>query len=419
VRLHDAMRLAPALILLAAAAGQHCEDWCIHPCEELNGDPEYECGGCESEDYACRLSTISAAADSAAVLPLGATRQVDQRRRALSANTEGNAADHESVPIGDSAALSEREPLPCQRLRKEEVESLSIAQRTAVFARPTLVSGLIDHWPALRNWSDAAGFTRDFGSHGVLAKRAGRHAQFRTTASRQDPTTTLVSIAEALEQPQDMHVVLYNHEHGNANAEEDFLEALRASGGFDCPSGALARACGTLVLSLGGAQEGVRMANHGLAWIGLIGGMKLWHVAPHDAPRPPNPTCGARDRIEVLPGVTHCLQHPGEVMVVPTAWWHATCNLGEYTLGIGGQDSCDLVDCTPPGPPDEDPHELHMRKEFCLSPARSEQCNGPAGATQASHHRESLLRELASGIRPWTLEREEWVRERSRAAREN
>ena len=45
------------------------------------------------------------------------------------------------------------------------------------------------------------------------------------------------------------------------------------------------------------------MANHGLAWIGLLAGAKLWHIAPHDGTdrRPPNPTCADRDAIEELP----------------------------------------------------------------------------------------------------------------------
>lgn len=91
------------------------------------------------------------------------------------------------------------------------------------------------------------------------------------------------------------------------------------------------------------------MANHGMAWVGLVAGMKLWHLLPPHMPRPPNPSCRRRDAIEALEGGTHCLQRPGEVMLVPTAWWHATCNLAPYTLGLGGQDDCDMGECTPPG----------------------------------------------------------------------
>lgn len=58
-------------------------------------------------------------------------------------------------------------------------------------------------------------------------------------------------------------------------------------------------------------------------------------------------------------GVGVCVQRPREVMVVPTAWWHATCNVDAYTLGVGGQDSCDLVLC--PGFENAD----HMKKQFC------------------------------------------------------
>ena len=37
------------------------------------------------------------------------------------------------------------------------------------------------------------------------------------------------------------------------------------------------------------------------------------------------------------------------MVVVPTAWWHATCNLAEWTIGIGAQDSCGLVVCNRDG----------------------------------------------------------------------
>ena len=152
------------------------------------------------------------------------------------------------------------------------------------------------------------------------------------------------------------------------------------------------------------------MANHGLAWIGLISGLKLWHVRAYGMPRPANPTCDERHSIEVLPNVTHCLQRPGEVMLVPTAWWHATCNLDPFTFGVGGQDACDLLDCTPPGPPDETARELHMRKQFCRDDRVVEFCNTDAGAVEASRDRwDRRTLGRVTGHRPWALEQEEWL----------
>ena len=91
--------------------------------------------------------------------------------------------------------------------------------------------------------------------------------------------------------------------------------------------------------------------------------------------KPRNPRCGERTTYtaDSIPGVTLCEHHAKEVMVVPTAWWHATCNLEDYTFGIGGQDSCDLADC--PGYENAD----HMHRKFCWTgEAASQRCFGQA-----------------------------------------
>ena len=31
------------------------------------------------------------------------------------------------------------------------------------------------------------------------------------------------------------------------------------------------------------------------------------------------------------------MQHPGETIVLPSYWWHATCALADFTVGSGGQ----------------------------------------------------------------------------------
>ena len=187
----------------------------------------------------------------------------------------------------------------------------------------------------------------------------------------EDDWQTLLPLNELVDRLRDEHIVVYNGDVGMDRREYLLLAAVRERGGYRVPS-VLKRAGGTQVFSFGGGT-GVRMGNHGFAWIGLVAGRKLWYIAPPHAPRPDNPRCNYSDevaagqpRIEELTSVSHCLQRAREEMVVPTAWWHATCNLDAHTLGIGGQDSCDLVLC--PGFEDAD----HMHKQFCpMGPQRS------------------------------------------------
>lgn len=102
------------------------------------------------------------------------------------------------------------------------------------------------------------------------------------------------------------HVVVYNGDIGMHRSEYELLSDVRESLGYDVPE-CLGRASGTQVFSFGGGS-GVRMGNHGFAWIGLIAGRKVWYVAPHDRPRPANPTCRTGEEIEELVNVSHCIQ---------------------------------------------------------------------------------------------------------------
>ena len=79
------------------------------------------------------------------------------------------------------------------------------------------------------------------------------------------------------------------------------------------------------------------------SWLGLVVGGKLWHLAPPGQPKPSDPSCGGGmdsnpDRARgAAEGVLHCVQRPGEVLVLPADYWRASCNLARYTLGFGGK----------------------------------------------------------------------------------
>ena len=97
-------------------------------------------------------------------------------------------------------------------------------------------------------------------------------------------------------------------------------------------------------------------SNHGFAWLGLLHGIKAWFFrdAVHRTAMV-DPACKeqrvANADVRWRAAVHHarerndtvlCVQHAGDIVVSPTAWWHATCQLSDgVVLGVGGQDDCD------------------------------------------------------------------------------
>ena len=133
------------------------------------------------------------------------------------------------------------------------------------------------------------------------------------------------------------HIIVLD-EYGRSVGEDALLTDLRSE---YAPPDFLESASQCRVFSFGGGQRGVQMMQHGVAWLSLVSGAKLWHVAPPHVPRPSDRHCGDGGLVDhelaARESVTHCLLLPGETIVVPQDWWHATCNLDPYTIGIGGQ----------------------------------------------------------------------------------
>ena len=117
------------------------------------------------------------------------------------------------------------------------------------------------------------------------------------------------------------------------------------------------------VLSFGGGHRGVQMMQHGVAWLGLVAGAKLWHVAPPNLPRPSNRECDNGGKVDwalaASEGVEHCVMKAGEVIFVPDDWWHATCNLEPYTVGVGAQARAAAALAVATAPAQHPPHPPH------------------------------------------------------------
>jgi len=90
---------------------------------------------------------------------------------------------------------------------------------------------------------------------------------------------------------------------------------------------------------LGAAQE-----EHPSAWFASVKGRKRWLMHPPNQ-NSPSEAYLERKGTKTLPvcGVGHfytstrvCTQEEGDIMWIPSGWWHETCALDHFTMGIGG-----------------------------------------------------------------------------------
>ena len=193
---------------------------------------------------------------------------------------------------------------PCHTLDAIQLRAMSPAARADALQAPTIVTNLFDRWPADLSWLEMFDFDSD-------------HPDNPPDESRRDAREAMNRIFE--------------HRYSVPVPFHERTARLRIS---------VSHSTG----------PGVTFCNHGFSWLGLLKGQKEWFFAPHTSSKPPEPSCeplAAGAAWPTLPptGATHtCVQRAGEAIVVPTAWWHATCNVGA-TFAFGGEDSCDVAAC--------------------------------------------------------------------------
>ena len=146
----------------------------------------------------------------------------------------------------------------------------------------------------------------------------------------------------------------FDFEAGPASPSDESVEAQRAfiklfdayygRPGFVPPTG-------NLRISYSKRGGGVTFCHHAFSWLRILRGRKLWFFAPPDVPMPPNTHRNyCLDPRQAPPaGVTHiCDQRENDLMIVPTLWWHATCNMEDdrmtFALGSQGPELSERVD---------------------------------------------------------------------------
>jgi hypothetical protein len=211
---------------------------------------------------------------------------------------------------------------------------MNATARAAVFSSPHLITGLQDDWPDVSEWVGLFSFD-------------GGHPDNPADATRREAREEMLRIFHTL-----------------YGVPSLFARSTKLRVSFDNASG--------------GIRPAVRFCRHGFSWLALLHGEKRWLFAPPSTPRPANPECSsASGGLDEIPprGVTHaCMQRAGQLIVVPTAMWHATCNAGGFAFGFGGEDSCDVGMC----------YDAEGRQgPFCSVPERAVACSGEHGAALA------------------------------------
>ena len=95
---------------------------------------------------------------------------------------------------------------------------------------------------------------------------------------------------------------------------------------------------------------------HGQAFLGLLAGKKRWYFyPPEEVPAAElqwgktwnwirQAAAGRLNNMEVQSPPTVCTQLPGEIMIVPRVWWHATLNGPGQTFALGTQEPVENMD---------------------------------------------------------------------------
>ena len=85
--------------------------------------------------------------------------------------------------------------------------------------------------------------------------------------------------------------------------------------------------------------------SHDPVWNVQVEGYKMWWLLPPDydssllpngeAFRHPN-ACAMLSQAKPPPGTATCVTGPGEMLLLPYGWIHATCGLTDYIAAAGG-----------------------------------------------------------------------------------
>eukprot|EP00746_Dinoflagellata_sp_MGD_P134347 gnl/MRDRNA2_/MRDRNA2_68182_c0_seq1.p1 gnl/MRDRNA2_/MRDRNA2_68182_c0~~gnl/MRDRNA2_/MRDRNA2_68182_c0_seq1.p1 ORF type:complete len:637 (-),score=114.37 gnl/MRDRNA2_/MRDRNA2_68182_c0_seq1:52-1773(-) len=189
---------------------------------------------------------------------------------------------------------------------------------------PVVLTNVGSEWPARWRWT-RTDLTRRYGHKRVLS-----HQVHQGTLDNGPwfGNETIESILSSKAGPQ---VYTFNPTHSMVTAVE---------GDWAVP-GALrmVQRVGP-IMSIGKQNSTVRFHQHSENWLAQVFGRKLWIIAPPRVKMSSDilPCAIPHDKFEEHAArreIQHCVVKPQQVLYLPAMWWHATCNLDDYGIGIG------------------------------------------------------------------------------------
>lgn len=230
-------------------------------------------------------------------------------------------------------------------LKRLEAKDTSVESLQSLTV-PVVISGAVDGWRALERWRSREGLRA---AHGrvPIRKMSLVNATVDTAMAGPNPRpggeSVLGDVLEGLSEGLFVFEAMSPSEPlgGRSLAEEGLGEDLGPTVldglGFE-----------KRATSIGGRGAGLPPHKHAAAWLAVVVGRKKWAFLPPDALSSSTdlyaatalrPATSWPDDLRTTlhsRGLLECTQGPGEVVVVPAHWWHATVNDGDV-VAVGRQ----------------------------------------------------------------------------------
>eukprot|EP00930_Biecheleria_cincta_P083574 TRINITY_DN7311_c0_g3_i1.p1 TRINITY_DN7311_c0_g3~~TRINITY_DN7311_c0_g3_i1.p1 ORF type:complete len:416 (+),score=74.37 TRINITY_DN7311_c0_g3_i1:395-1642(+) len=231
--------------------------------------------------------------------------------------------------------------------------------------RPVVVQAVVDQlgWPASTRWNGTQ-----------LAKRLGQQKlgvftfDYPNWVMEADDPVAEETLGEYLDSNQSAHnMFLFASEtsgHGRDDASK-IVDIIRDDF-TPHPKFAYPPESKLAIVAIDGIGSSHGFHSHDPVWQVQVEGYKMWYLLPPDAPTSQdNPNGGVEWGFAPLvggkpfahpngcamlaqfvppPGTLTCLVAPGEMILVPNAWLHATCGLSNYTASAGGWMGLDTIE---------------------------------------------------------------------------